>query len=247
MIKSGEVYFAPHANFNDPFDCNPSFPASAILRQQDPVTGEWVKRHPKDLDPNNLAIDFQVTTRDFGRNTFFDDWSIVSLSLDPIHPLLWSHYASSHTGICIEYTLDTSLLPKKIGLRQVTYSDKRPPFGMRQTFGNNEQIRNAMIEVLSTKAEYWSYEQEVRLIKQISPAALSVDGMKISSLIIGCRTSPENTEKAKLWAKEIGVPLREAFMIENLYKLQIDEAGSLLLKSIPPPPSIFKFQSTDTK
>lgn len=95
------------------------------------------------------------------------------------NPLMWSHYANSYSGICIEY--DFSQISKFIGLiKKVHYSQERPTISLRD-LGLSEIIINQtandkikfvqkepniekILEYLSVKDTNWQYEQEWRII-----------------------------------------------------------------------------------
>ena len=70
------------------------------------------------------------------------------------NPLLWSHYASRHTGIALGINMPDSKAIK------VTYSKDRPLF---TSYSLSKESDNAeYLEALSkTKLSSWSYEEEV--------------------------------------------------------------------------------------
>jgi hypothetical protein len=81
-------------------------------------------------------------------------------------PLLWSHYASSHRGICVCYSFDQQHLPNLPRFVQVKYSseipDKIPSHPLQD--GNHEYFMQRLLDQLRTKSMHWSYECEIRLI-----------------------------------------------------------------------------------
>lgn len=80
---------------------------------------------------------------------------IYCMSATRAHPLLWSHYADMHKGLCIQF--DHTKVPFA-GASKVEYSAQYPivlyPF---------IDISDLTQKGILTKAEYWSYEQEYRL------------------------------------------------------------------------------------
>jgi hypothetical protein len=234
MASKGELYFASPRKFNDPFDCNPSMMASsAILMQLDPETGKWVETRFEDLGKKSLAVSIKISHRDPEYNEFFDQWSIVSLSLIPDHPLMWSHYSNCHTGICVEFELAVNQLGKGISVHKVEYTDDRPPFGPMQVASENPGF--FIGKILTTKSNVWAYEQEVRLIRSGAPGVSSDHGLKVTGLIAGCRTSLANLKRAAEWANEIGVQLKQAHIVKRHYKLFIDDPDSLIMRELPLP------------
>jgi Protein of unknown function (DUF2971) len=65
------------------------------------------------------------------------------------NPLLWSHYADKHRGMCLGFEIDENTL------KPVTYVSDRPELLMPPT---EESIN----QLLFTKFEDWQYEEELR-------------------------------------------------------------------------------------
>jgi len=79
-------------------------------------------------------------------------------------PVLWSHYASGHKGICLGFEL------KEKDVQAVRYRDKR----LRSVIGSGDDPA-AMSEkfpdlLRRTKSREWEYEQELRVFVQLSRA-----------------------------------------------------------------------------
>lgn len=75
---------------------------------------------------------------------------ICCFSTDYRHTLLWSHYADSHQGCCLEVEVTSKLTPYP-----VNYSSYMPEAG-----------RNGLYEILTHKSTYWQYKNEVRFFKE---------------------------------------------------------------------------------
>ena len=89
--------------------------------------------------------------------------------------LMWSHYADSHHGICIEF--DISEKEEKT-FYKIRYSDNRPSYNLSDSIkkmcqqlyvnGQFDQTDGFIIKLLSepyiTKSIDWAYEKEYRLI-----------------------------------------------------------------------------------
>jgi hypothetical protein len=65
------------------------------------------------------------------------------------NPLLWSHYADKHRGMCLGFDVDDS------GLKTVNYVEERSDLKMPPTEENAD-------ELLFTKYRDWQYEEEWR-------------------------------------------------------------------------------------
>lgn len=76
-------------------------------------------------------------------------------------PLLWSHYADSHQGICLGFDF-----PDKF-LKEVIYISKRPPPDKLKS--KSLVVREKEMEkILATKFSHWRYENEVRAFVSLS-------------------------------------------------------------------------------
>jgi hypothetical protein len=72
------------------------------------------------------------------------------------NPLLWSHYADKHSGLCLGFDVPDS------NLRPVTYIRRRLPVDL-SALTNATQLDPTMVESwIFTKYSHWKYEQEVR-------------------------------------------------------------------------------------
>jgi len=95
---------------------------------------------------------------------------ILSLTKDPLNPLMWSLYANIYNGICIGF--DTNKLlnmtlevkspfdncTKLFQLLKVKYKDEAP-------IGKNLTAEEYVISAFGTKFKKWSHEQEYRFVR----------------------------------------------------------------------------------
>lgn len=85
---------------------------------------------------------------------------IVSFSTSWEEPLLWSHYAEGHKGICLEFEV-----PEK-DVAKIRYVKERT--SIRIDLDSGLPAHKAKIDDMpKTKHENWSYEKEVRLLIKI--------------------------------------------------------------------------------
>lgn len=77
---------------------------------------------------------------------------ICCLSRNYKNTLMWSHYADSHQGCCIEVEATSN-----VSCYNVEYTSD-----IQFIMNGNDEIMN----VLTTKSTFWSYEEEVRFIKE---------------------------------------------------------------------------------
>jgi hypothetical protein len=105
------------------------------------------------------------------------------------NPLLWSHYASKHTGIALGLNMPDSKATN------VTYSKDRPLFtsdSLSKKSDNTEYLE----KLSKTKLSSWSYEEDVRFIYPLNTLQFDNghyfnnfdDQMILEEVIIGCKS-----------------------------------------------------------
>jgi len=112
---------------------------SVIDELNDPFELWCVEQPDKRLRQALRGFKAEMVAR-FGMICFSKSWH---------NPLLWSHYADKHRGVCLGFDVDDR------GLKPVTYSVDRPNLKLPPTL---ESIN----ELLFTKFQGWSYEEELR-------------------------------------------------------------------------------------
>lgn len=88
---------------------------------------------------------------------------LLCFSRNWTQPMLWSHYASKHEGICLGFDIK-----RGSELQEVKYEDKRPK--MKSDNGEDAQSIDADIQNLLLRTKYigWEYEQELRRFIDLS-------------------------------------------------------------------------------
>lgn len=148
------------------------------------------------------------------------DRGVLCLSRNFDSPLMWSHYADQHRGVCIEY--DVSML-KPHELHKVSYGASREVLTSQLysfTFEGSESARNAIDKAcLLTKASEWRYEREWRMLSQIGSQASPV---KLKSIIFGmnCPDTLQHTIEKALKGRDEEVKFWVIKKPSNLFKLK---------------------------
>ncbi|MEC4049117.1 DUF2971 domain-containing protein [Flavobacterium sp. SUN046] len=133
-FKEGYLYFSNYKSFNDPFDCNIN------LINFDKINKRKRIKDREEILKNNLTK--------LGICCF-------SRKVDSI--LMWSHYASNHSGFCIEFHSNQDL--EGINPIDVNYVNNY----LQAEYYKNQ--KDAIFHVIFTKAKQWQYEQELRSIR----------------------------------------------------------------------------------
>lgn len=100
----------------------------------------------------------------FYKNVFVSQFKIFCLTTNYKNSLMWSHYASSHNGICVEYDFEYASEDLINFLFPIVYNNNRPLIKLNKIKQNNTQSKVTMVKSLLTKSRDWSYEDEWRII-----------------------------------------------------------------------------------
>lgn len=180
LLHYGEIYLAKPSDFNDPFDCAPYFHPSAVLDPKNVLklhNNAGIRQGHSRAERRRRARKFMSLSTEVKVEKYraiglrhVQNVGIFCMSEKRNHPLMWSHYADRHTGICVQFS--SSKGPFQLASK-VLYSDQFPTYDLR---GNNiEQYARIFL----TKAAFWSYESEYRLI------AMKIDSEKRMDLLKG--------------------------------------------------------------
>ena len=146
------------------------------------------------------------------------------LAENPKQRLMWSHYADSHSGFCIEYDIRT-LIEKDVPILPVLYSNERPLIPWDAVnYLKTETDRNASINLfraLLTKDEVWEYENEWRVfLPAANPPDLKVP---ITAIYLGAHISPENKAIILEIANTLKIPVKQMKTDRGAYELQAED------------------------
>lgn len=204
IIARREIYAPPPASFNDPFDCRPTYELQAsdaevfdyqlrIAKKYSPhLTNAqvlaWAKNPARDIRSPRM-LDFM---QDMAEVQLTEQIGVLCVSASCTDILMWSHYADSHGGVCLEF--DTSFSPFKV-LREVGYKPERTAVRLMQDDGNVMAEKSVL-----SKSLRWEYEKEWRYINYLGPVALPFDSPALTGIILGARISKENLQRVRRWA-----------------------------------------------
>ena len=155
----------------------------------------------------------------------FDNLFLIGcLADDYKNRLMWSHYADSHKGFCIEYdynnTDNIDIVPWP-----VIYSDKRIKMPwkavIKKTKENMANATETMMLALLTKDKMWSYENEWRVLIS-DKANPNVKMPCISCIYIGALCSENNKRKIRRMAKELSIPVKQMKIDHGEYMLHAE-------------------------
>ena len=223
-FKEFRLRFTPPGGFNDAYECFPAIDPASIDPWMDrllDVSIRGVKNQPAAvaaLTASNMSLrsemksDPSVLQEMFRRHLFTiqdSTFGVLCLTEKIDSQLMWAHYAVDHTGFAIGYDSSHSFFknePEKgVGIpsiQKVTYQLARPLVDLCQF-----QFRWQHVMVKHTD---WAYENEWRMVKQLSHANVVKDiGLPLKlhlfdipkdavvSVIFGIRATPALKEVIK--------------------------------------------------
>lgn len=183
MLINGELWCAKPESLNDPFDTQLDIP------------------NLKELYQNVYRSHERINHRISGLADIFSRVGICSFSKRIDSPVMWSHYADEHKGICIEFDL-LQVIDQNISLitRDVEYQKVLPELDFvemdkgESALSPRRQSSNPYNKMLCTKDVTWEYEKEVRLIKGDGHGIANFSPSCIRSIYFGMRTSERDVK-----------------------------------------------------
>jgi hypothetical protein len=157
-------------NLNDPFDCQVNIQRAA----QNAISDLNEERRI------NLEFFIKMSERWIAElQNQLQSVAVCSFSLNPHQeliierPLLWSHYADEHRGLCLIYVIPEEFLNDKnkiIGIAPVEYGDNLlKEFFLAAFPAKKNDIKHFMEQLiektLTIKSSNWKYESEIRIIR----------------------------------------------------------------------------------
>ena len=220
VFLNHRMWLATLQSFNDPFEGRVHISVEAtdeqklaMARKHFARIGEIPPEHELRRRIRYMEVDL-ANIREGVSKTF----GVLSLTANPQSILMWSHYADSHCGICLQLRPVAYATTDFVGLANpVEYAESIP----HVNFFTHEQLEFAKASIL-TKARDWEYESEYRIVKPES-GYLPMPRGQISGVIFGHRTSDDDKQEVSQWADSLGYPIDtyEAVMDENKYSLDI--------------------------
>ena len=208
LFSSGQVFFEEAERFNDPFECTPIFTF-------DGTSEEFVDFMSKMLLRLNSAMTEQ-STRALAASYYIErrhkDSGTIELFHDELHKMLrshiamyclserndsllmWAHYATKHTGFCIEFEASDET-PFFGAAQPVSYRSDYPRVDFFKT-PPAEQVD----PIFLTKSPDWCYEREWRIIDHTRDRGLrDYPEELMTGVIFGMRMSDKDKLSVVFW------------------------------------------------
>lgn len=149
-------------------------------------------------------------------------FKVSCLCADYKNKLMWSHYADSHKGICVEYDF-SKLEGTQVWPMPVCYTKIRPKVPWKEVINQSSQtpdlVMRRLIEALLTKDMAWKYEREWRICIPVNEGVDSIIAPPIQCIYLGALCSDENVAQLKKVANKMGIPIKRMAVDRGEYEL----------------------------
>lgn len=221
ILKNKKFYFAKFMELNDPFE---------FSIKMSGLDEEGAKNYINDLCYKQEPWLRSLLEQCIKRNSYLDlikdaisretaNMGVFCCSAINDSILMWSHYADSHKGCCIEFDISKDMsffyFPKPI-----EYSSEY----MKCDFlkDGKPNVKD-MTRSLFHKSSDWKYEHEYRIIKADFNGLLRINCKAIKCIILGCKMSEKDIEdiKKKIIKSKLlrHVKLKRCVIDDSEYKL----------------------------
>jgi Protein of unknown function (DUF2971) len=192
LIK-GYIYCASPASLNDPLDCRVDLRA-ALRRAIESTDGIARTNLETQIASEEFLSRIQSRAQTVG---------IASFSSGLLKPMMWSHYADHHRGVCLHYRIPSSFIDYDkngiIGISSVFYGQNvltEALIAMAPDLHNLNQltlVREIMPRLFTAKGEDWSVENEIRIVRK-TPGQLLIDRKFLVKACFGMATPQQDID-----------------------------------------------------
>ena len=206
IVVENRLYFAAPRDLNDPYDCRPNFSLNRTekafdfrfgaieLRGSDDDLDEIKKRYWKRIESQN---------------------GVLCLSAVANSALMWSHYADSHRGVCLQFDAEHWYFTMA---RPINYAHERAIIDPW-----NDDNHTAEEAGIYTKSRDWAYEAEWRIGRNHFPGSYSFPSEALTGVILGANISEVNEREVRSWIdkRSTGISLFRCRLSECTYGIEI--------------------------
>jgi Protein of unknown function (DUF2971) len=190
IIVNSRLYVSCPAEFNDPFDTAADLIATGTEAQRHERFDQWLLAHGvydsakrAELLADLMARPPEAITAMFapGMQNARKTTGVISFAGNPRDTLMWSHYASEHTGVCFQFETarDFAILSRAV---TGDYAEEYPVVNCIVNF------QDGLGKMMMNKHPCWTYEDETRIIMDNEAGKyLPFRPDALRAIILGCR------------------------------------------------------------
>lgn len=218
------VYFGSPKNFNDPYDCA----VSAIVQELSEeglvkLLSKIDAAHIAAIEPNigkMLSAQARSTLQELA-GEFVQKRGVTCFAETNENLLMWSHYAASGTGMCLQFDTSDAIFSK---VHCVKYVDSFPAVAADELLVEKNYSR--IFELYCTKSKDWSYEREWRAFHETAGTKFGYASSSLVGVYLGPRITNEmaNLVAAMLKGYKQHVPLYVSKPSASEFKMEFELA-----------------------
>ena len=197
IVTGKHLKFDNSINFNDPFDCVVDRLSFSLISTDTRANTdlkllkeEFGNEAIKNLGIKEIEKAYHLSIEDKIKKS-----AICCFSLTYENPLMWSHYANHHRGICLGFSLDRVESPFPlfpiINQGPVNY----PKENNIVNYLSDKEL--GIKQLFLTKSAHWEYEQEFRILIFTEPGLYRFNDNFLKRVIFGLRVPQELRERFK--------------------------------------------------
>lgn len=188
-LVESRLWLSSPVAFNDPFDMRGRFTFEGTPQSKRKHLLNKLNQYRSDLSAKQKEL---VVSDFLGGGSFAKslesiheaqrkEFGVCAFAGDARNILMWAHYASNHTGVCMQFQVaaDISIFSRAIS---VDYSSDYP------VVDYFDDIKKSIIPTLFRKSDEWKYESERRIVHPSGANCfLAYQPSALTGLILGCQ------------------------------------------------------------
>lgn len=199
-LKEKYIWFSDRDSLNDELDSNPEFVKLSTNPEEqkllyDTIAQNIFDQKTKAYFDKNMDADRLQEFASTKIKPFVSSFGIACFTMHPMNEKLWEIYSENNKGVCLHFdssddpTFFYNILPVHYvpEIKEREYSPISQP--------------NHIIDLFYKKTENWSYEKELRLLKDRT-GKINFKPSSLLNVIIGCNAEPSFIEAVITIIKE---------------------------------------------
>jgi hypothetical protein len=193
IVVESLFYLSRADSFNDPFDMTTAVDMSGDAKEREKRIRDSIASALPGIRfkqrEQRVRDAMSMSPKDEGRriSQFLLDaalrFGVCCFSAgDPRDVLMWSHYARSHTGVCLQFqfSMDPQVFARAV---HVEYADEYPILRYYKSFYDDIE------PMLTRKHSRWRYEQECRMLHPDGAEKfVRFNAGALTAIVLGCQT-----------------------------------------------------------